>query len=314
MKPNDKIYVCGHRGMVGSAIVRQLTHQGFTNLVFKTHAELDLTNQAATHHFFETEKPNYVFLSAAKVGGIHANNTYRAEFLYENLMIAANVIDAAYRNNVSKLLFLGSSCIYPRLASQPISESALLTGPLEPTNEPYAIAKITGIKLIESYNLQYGTQFISAMPTNLYGPNDNYHPQNSHVIPALIRKFVEAKLSGVPEVVVWGSGTPIREFLHADDLAQACVFLMRHYQGNDPINIGCGEGITIKTLAELIKKTVRFEGQLRFDSNFPDGTPKKVLDISKISNLGWAPSVSLEDGLKLAIEDFKKTIPELQSK
>ena len=292
-----KIYVAGHRGMVGSAIVRRLQQEGYTNIVVRTSAELDLRNQAAVNDFFAAEKPDRVVLAAAKVGGIHANNTYRADFLYDNLMLEANVFKACYDYGVQKLLFLGSSCIYPKMAPQPLKEEYMLTGPLEPTNEPYAIAKIAGIKLAENYRRQYGMNFISAMPTNLYGPNDNYDLQNSHVLPALIRKFHEAKTSHAPSVTVWGTGTPLREFLHVDDLAEACVFLLREYNGADWLNIGVGEDISIRELAELVKEIVGFEGELIFDTSKPDGTPRKLMDVSKINALGWKAKIGLREGI-----------------
>lgn len=304
MKKTDKIYVAGHTGMVGSAIVDALTTRGFTNLVYRSSKELDLRNQTAVASFFSEEKPRYVFLAAAKVGGIIANNTYRADFLYDNLMIVSNIIHTAHKNAVTKLLFLGSSCIYPKMAPQPIKEEYLLTGPLEPTNEPYAIAKITGIKLCETYREQYGDNFISVMPTNLYGKNDNYHPENSHVLPALIRRFHEAKMQGLQEVMIWGSGTPRREFLFADDLADACVFLMENYNEKEIINIGCGADITIKELAILIKEITGFEGNLVFDTTKPDGTPRKLLDVTKLNNLGWYYKTELTNGIKIAYQDF----------
>ena len=304
MKKTDKIYVAGHTGMVGSAIVNVLINGGFTNLVYRTSKQLDLRNQTAVETFFYEEKPQYVFLAAAKVGGIIANNTYRADFLYDNLMIVSNIIHAAHKNAVAKLLFLGSSCIYPKMAPQPIKEAYLLTGPLEPTNEPYAIAKITGIKLCETYRQQYGANFISVMPTNLYGKNDNYHPENSHVLPALIRRFHEAKMQGLQEVVIWGSGTPLREFLFADDLADACLFLMQNYNEKEIINIGCGSDITIKELAILIKEITGFEGALVFDTTKPDGTPRKLLDVTKLNNLGWHYKTELKDGIQIAYQDF----------
>lgn len=304
MQKEDKIYIAGHRGMVGGAIHRCLVQQDHHNIVTQTSASLDLRNQAEVLRFFEQEKPSYVFLAAAKVGGIMANNTYRAEFLYDNLMIEANIIHAAYINGVKKLMFLGSSCIYPKMAPQPLKEDYLLTGPLEYTNEPYAIAKITGIKLCEAYRDQYGCNFISAMPTNLYGVGDNYHPQNSHVLPALIRKFHEAKESAAESVTVWGSGTPKREFLYADDLAEACVFLMKNYDGKQLVNIGTGEDLTIKELAELIRSVVDFPGEIVFDSSKPDGTPRKLMDVSKLHNLGWKHHTQLAEGVKLAYEDF----------
>ena len=304
MKKTDKIYVAGHTGMVGSAILKALVTRGFTNLVYRSSKELDLRNQTAVESFFSEEKPQYVFLAAAKVGGIVANNTYRADFLYDNLMIVSNIIHAAHKNAVIKLLFLGSSCIYPKMAPQPIKEEYLLTGPLEPTNEPYSIAKITGIKLCETYRDQYGSNFISVMPTNLYGKNDNYHPENSHVLPALIRRFHEAKMQGLQEVVIWGSGTPLREFLFADDLADACIFLMENYHEKEIINIGCGAEITIKELAVLIKEITGFEGNLVFDTTKPDGTPRKLLDVTKLNNLGWHYKTELRDGIQIAYQDF----------
>lgn len=290
--------------MVGSAIHRKLLSEGYTNLVTRTSSELDLRNQQAVTDFFVAEKPDYVFLAAAKVGGIIANNTYRADFLYENLAIQNNVIHQAYETGVKKLMFLGSSCIYPKLAPQPLKEEYLLTGLLEETNEPYAIAKIAGIKLCDAYRAQYNCNFISVMPTNLYGYNDNYHPQNSHVLPALIRKFHEAKVNGTPEVVIWGSGSPMREFLFADDLANACYFLMQNYNEPHLINIGTGEDLTIKDLALLVKKVTGFEGALTFDSTKPDGTPRKLMDVSKLHSLGWKHQVELEEGIHLAYQDF----------
>jgi len=304
LEKHSKIYVAGHRGMVGSAILRKLEKEGYSNLITRTSAELDLRDQQAVTAFFEREKPEYVFLAAAKVGGIVANNTYRADFLYENLSIQNNVIHLAYKTGVKKLMFLGSSCIYPKLAPQPLKEEYLLTGLLEETNEPYAIAKIAGIKMCDAYRAQYGCNFISVMPTNLYGYNDNYHPQNSHVLPALIRKFHEAKINGTAEVVVWGSGSPMREFLFADDLADACYFLMQTYNENHLINIGTGKDLTIKDLALLIKKVVGFEGTLTFDSSKPDGTPRKLMDVSKLHSLGWKHKVELEEGIQLAYKDF----------
>lgn len=304
MEKNSKVYVAGHRGMVGSAIYRKLQKEGFTNLVTQTSAELDLRDQQAVAAFFLAEKPDYVFLAAAKVGGIMANNTYRADFLYENLSIQNNVIHQSYVNGVKKLMFLGSSCIYPKLAPQPLKEEYLLTGLLEETNEPYAIAKIAGIKMCDAYRAQYGCNFISAMPTNLYGYNDNYHPQNSHVLPALIRKFDEAKRNGDSTVTIWGSGTPMREFLFADDLAEACYFLMQTYSEPHLINIGTGEDLTIKDLALLIQKVVGFEGELQFDASKPDGTPRKLMDVSKLHALGWKHQIELEEGLKLAYQDY----------
>jgi len=307
MNKSDKIYVAGHNGMVGSAIVRQLKSNGFTNLLVKPSKELDLTNQQAVNSFFETEKLDYVFLAAAKVGGIHANNVYRADFLYQNLMIEANVIHAAYLNKVTKLLFLGSSCIYPKMAPQPLKEEYLLTGFLESTNEPYAIAKIAGIKLCESYRRQYSCNFISAMPTNLYGPNDNYDLNNSHVLPALIRKFHTAKVENQLQVEIWGTGTPLREFLHVDDLAAACLFLMKNYNEELFVNVGSGIDISIKDLALLVKKTVGYKGDLVFNTSKPDGTPRKLMDVSRINQLGWKHNISLEDGIKTVYEEVKDT-------
>lgn len=296
--------MAGHRGMVGSAIYRKLQKEGYSNIITKTSSELDLRNQQAVADFFASEKPDYVFLAAAKVGGIVANNTYRADFLYENLAIQNNVIHQSYLNGVKKLMFLGSSCIYPKMAPQPLKEEYLLTGLLEPTNEPYAIAKIAGIKMCDAYRDQYGCNFISVMPTNLYGLNDNYHPENSHVLPALIRKFDEAKSNGSKEVVIWGTGLPMREFLYADDLADACYYLMENYSEPNLINIGTGEDLTIKDLALAVKKTVGFEGELVFDTSKPDGTPRKLMDVSKLHNLGWKHRIELEEGLKLAYADY----------
>jgi len=297
MELTSKIYIAGHRGMVGSAIYRRLRKDGFGNFVFRISDELDLRNQEAVTDFFKKEKPEYVFLAAAKVGGIMANNTYRAEFLYDNLMIQSNVIENSYRNGVKKLLFLGSSCIYPKLAPQPLKEDYLLTGLLEPTNEPYAIAKIAGIKMCDAYRSQYGCNFISVMPTNLYGPNDNYDLNNSHVLPALLRKFHDAKLNEQPEVIVWGSGSPLREFLHADDMADACVFLMKNYNEPGLINIGVGEDISIKDLAEMISEISGYKSKIVFDKTKPDGTPRKLMDVSKLSSLGWKASISLKEGI-----------------
>jgi GDP-L-fucose synthase len=308
MQPNDKIYVAGHRGMVGSAITRKLKKEGFSNFVTRTSAELDLKNQAATQAFFEKERPDYVFLAAAKVGGILANNNFRGEFLYDNLMIQSNTIDAAYRSGVKKLMFLGSSCIYPKLATQPLKEEYLLTGLLEHTNEPYAIAKIAGIKLCDAYRAQYGCNFISVMPTNLYGPNDNYDLNNSHVLPALVRKFYEAGKNGEPTVTLWGSGKPRREFLHADDLAEACFFLMQEYNDAGLINIGTGEDLEIKELALLIKKIAGYTGTLDYDLSKPDGTPRKLMDVTKIHSLGWKASISLEQGLRQVYAEFSKAM------
>ena len=304
MNTADKIYVAGHRGMVGSAIVRKLNKEGFVNIVTRTSADLDLRNQQGVNDFFEEEKPQFVFLAAAKVGGIMANNTYKAEFLYDNLMIEANIIQAAYKNDVEKLLFLGSSCIYPKLAPQPLQEESLLSGLLEPTNEAYAIAKIAGIKLCEYYREQYGCNYISGMPTNLYGPNDNYDLQNSHVLPALIRKFHTAKTSSAPTVTLWGSGSPKREFLHVDDLANACFHLMQSYNEKQFLNVGTGEDLTIRELAELTKKIVGYAGDIVWDSSKPDGTPRKLMDVSKVHSLGWVHEISLEDGIKRTYADF----------
>ncbi len=299
-----KIYVAGHRGMVGSAIVRQLQNDGYENIITRTSSALDLRRQEAVADFFATEKPDYVFLAAAKVGGILANNTYRAEFLYDNLMIEANIIHSAYVSGVTKLLFLGSSCIYPKLAPQPLREESLLTGLLEPTNEPYAIAKIAGIKLCEAYRSQYGCNFISAMPTNLYGPNDNYNLAGSHVLPALIRKFHEAKLNDAPEVEVWGTGSPRREFLHADDLANACVFLMETYDDELFVNIGTGTDVTIKELAELVREAVGYEGTIRWNTDKPDGTPRKLMDVSRLHNMGWHHTTEIKEGIERTYQDF----------
>jgi len=305
MNRADKIYVAGHRGMVGSAIVRKLEQQGFFNLVVKTSAELDLRNQKAVNDFGEEEKPSYVFLAAAKVGGIQANNIYRADFLYDNLMIEANIIHASHVNKVDKLLFLGSSCIYPKMAPQPLKEEYLLTDRLEYTNEPYAIAKITGIKMCENYRKQYGCNFISAMPTNLYGPNDNYDLNNSHVLPALLRKFHMAKKNGAESVEIWGSGSPKREFLHVDDLAEACFVLMQEYDGEEWFNIGTGEDISIKDLANTIKDVVGFEGELKFDATKPDGTPRKLMDVSKLHSVGWKHKIELKEGIKSVYNEVK---------
>lgn len=306
MLPDSKIYVAGHCGMVGSAIVRLLKDSGFSNIITRTSSKLDLRNQAAVNAFFEEEKPEFVFLAAAKVGGILANDMYRAEFLYDNLMIEANVIHVAYQHQVKKLLFLGSSCIYPKMADQPIKEEYLLTGALEPTNEPYAIAKIAGLKLCENYRKQHGCSFISAMPTNLYGVGDNYHLQNSHVLPALIRKFHLAKENGDTEVELWGSGTPKREFLYVDDLASACLFMMQNYDGTEYLNVGVGEDISIAELAEIIKEIVGFEGKIKWNTEMPDGTPRKLLDVSKLAAMGWKPTIELTEGIKLAYADFLK--------
>ncbi len=305
MEKNSKIYVAGHRGMVGSAILRGLRNNGFDNLIFRKSKELDLRDQAAVNEFFRKERPDYVFLAAAKVGGIMANNVYRADFLYENLMIQSNVIHAAYLNGVKKLMFLGSSCIYPKLAPQPLKEEYLLTGLLEPTNEPYAIAKIAGIKMCDAYRAQYGCSFISAMPTNLYGPNDNYDLQNSHVLPALIRKFLTAKKNGDPSVILWGTGTPLREFMHADDLADACLFLMDNFDEEGFVNVGTGVDLTIRDLSEMIKKIVGYEGDIIQDTTKPDGTPRKLMDVSKIHAMGWQHQISLEEGIKSVVEEVK---------
>jgi len=316
MNKDDKIYVAGHRGMVGSAIVRRLQAGGYHNIVTRTHAELDLTNQQAVSDFFDSENIDHVVLAAAKVGGIHANNTYPAEFIYQNLVVEANVVHQAWANGVQNLLFLGSSCIYPKFAEQPMREDSLLTGTLEPTNEPYAIAKIAGIKLCESYNRQHGTNYRSVMPTNLYGPGDNFDLQNSHVIPALMRKFHEARESGKPSVEVWGSGNAKREFLHVDDMANACVFVMElddnTYQANTQpmlshINVGSGEDLTIRELAELVKKVTGFQGEIVFNTTQPDGTPRKLLDVSRLKGMGWSPTIELEDGLRATYDWFCQT-------
>ena len=328
MHPQDKIYIAGHRGLVGTALMRNLRARGFTNFVTRTHAELDLTNQAAVETFFATEKPDYVFLAAAKVGGIHANNTYPAEFIRDNLAIQTNIIHAAYQNNVTRLLFLGSSCIYPKLAPQPMKEEHLLTSELEPTNRPYALAKIAGIEMCWSYNRQYGTQYLAVMPTNLYGPGDNYHPENSHVIPALIRRFHEAKVSGAPSVAIWGSGTPKREFLYSEDMADACVYLMNLpdeefarllWPAGSPlescnlglaplVNIGVGHDLTIRELAETVKEVVGYPGLIEFDASKPDGTPRKLMDVGRLNAMGWKASTSMQAGLAAAYRDFIATI------
>jgi GDP-L-fucose synthase len=305
MKKEAKIYVAGHRGMVGSAILRGLQKQGYDDLVFRKSAELDLRDQAKVQDFFKKERPKYVFLAAAKVGGILANNIYRADFLYENLMIQSNVIHAAYLSGVKKLMFLGSSCIYPKLAPQPMKEEYLLTGLLEHTNEPYAIAKIAGIKMCDAYRAQYGCNFISVMPTNLYGPNDNYDLQNSHVLPALIRKFLTAKKNNDESVVLWGTGAPLREFLHADDLADACLFLMQNFNEEGLVNIGTGVDLSIYNLAKMVQKTVGFKGKIVLDSTKPDGTPRKLMDVSKLHNLGWKHKIALEEGIKMVVEEVK---------
>ncbi len=304
MEKQSKIFIAGHRGMVGSAIVRKLQQEGYENLLVRTSSELDLRNQTAVDTFFKEQKPDYVFLAAAKVGGIVANNTYRGAFLYDNLMIQSNVIHAAYKNNVKKLLFLGSSCIYPKFAEQPIREEYLLTGTLEPTNEPYAIAKIAGLKMCEAYRQQYGADFISAMPTNLYGPNDNYDLKNSHVLPALLRKMIVAKRTQQPQVEIWGTGTPRREFLHVDDLADASFYLMQHYSEAGWVNVGVGTDVSIKELAELIKEIVGFEGSLYFDADKPDGTPRKLLDCSRIHQMGWKARIELKEGIQRVYEEI----------
>ena len=304
MNKDSKIYVAGHRGMVGSAIVRELQRQGYGNIVTRTHAQLDLTRQEAVESFFAEERPEYVFLAAAKVGGIVANQSAPADFMYQNMVLEMNVIHSAWRNGCKKLQFLGSSCIYPRLAPQPMPESCLLTSSLEQTNEAYALAKISGLKYCEYLNRQYGTDYISVMPTNLYGPNDNYHPEHSHVLPAMIRRFHEAKVAGDPEVVCWGDGSPLREFLYVDDLANLCVFLMNHYSGNETVNAGTGKEITIKALAELVARTVGYEGTIRWDTNRPNGTPRKLLDVSKATRLGWTYKTELDEGIRMAYNDF----------
>jgi GDP-L-fucose synthase len=305
MNLKDKIYIAGHRGMVGSAILRQLKAEGYTNFVLKTSAELDLRNQQAVADFFENEKPDYVFLAAAKVGGIIANSTYRGDFIYENLMIQNNVIHQSYINNVKKLMFLGSSCIYPKMAPQPLKEEYILTGELESTNEPYAIAKIAGIKMCDAYRDQFGCNFISVMPTNLYGPNDNYDLKNSHVLPAMLRKFIIAKRNNEASVTIWGTGNPKREFLHANDLAEACLFLMKNYNDSGLVNIGIGYDISILELAHLVKKTVGFEGDILMDITKPDGTPRKLMDVSKLNGLGWKAKITLEEGIQKVYEEIK---------
>lgn len=304
MEKDAKIYVAGHRGMVGSAIVRALEKQGYHNIITRTHKELDLLRQADVERFFAEEKPEYVFLAAAKVGGIVANSNALADFMYENMIMEMNVIHSAWQNGVKKLEFLGSSCIYPKMAPQPISESSLLTSSLEPTNEAYALAKISGLKYCEYLNRQYGTDYISAMPTNLYGPNDNYHPTHSHVLPALIRRFHEAKENGLTEVTCWGTGEPLREFLYVDDLADACVFLMNHYSGNETVNVGTGKELTIKELTELVAEIIGYEGKINWDTSKPNGTPRKLLDVSKLKDLGWTYQTELKDGIRLAYDDF----------
>ncbi|MCW7472006.1 GDP-fucose synthetase [Leptospira levettii] len=310
MQKQSKIYVAGHKGLVGSAIVKILNQNGFFNVIGKSHSEMDLQNQSQVLEFFQKEKPEYVFLAAAKVGGIHANNTYPAEFIFSNLQIQNNIIDASYRFGIKKLCFLGSSCIYPKFAKQPMDEGQLLDGKLEPTNEPYAVAKIAGIVMCQSYNRQYGTNFISVMPTNLYGPGDNYHPENSHVLPALIRRFHEAKMNKLPEVVIWGTGKPLREFLYSEDMARACVFLMDNYdvtgdpKGGEHVNVGSGIEVSIKELAETVKEVVGYQGNLVFDLTKPDGTPRKLLDVSKLHKMGWKHQVELRDGVSFAYQDY----------
>ncbi len=305
MKKSTKIYIAGHRGMVGSAIEHKLRSEGYINIIARTSSELDLRNQQAVNNFFEKEKPEYVILAAAKVGGIYANNTFRAEFIYDNIMMEANIIHAAHMHMVEKLLFLGSSCIYPKMSPQPIKEEYLNSGYLEPTNQPYAIAKIAGIEMCDSYRAQYGCNFISAMPTNLYGTNDNYHPENSHVLPALIRRIILAKKNNDPSVVIWGTGTPRREFMHVDDLADACFFLLQNYDEPGHVNIGWGSDVSIKQVAETIANEVDYKGTLEFDTTKPDGTPRKLLDTTKINNLGWKPSISLQEGIRMTIEEVK---------
>jgi GDP-L-fucose synthase len=305
MEKSAKIYIAGHRGMVGSAIERKLNAEGYHNIIHRSSVDLDLRNQQAVNTFFDLERPDYVILAAAKVGGIHANNTYRAEFIYDNLMMEANIIHASYLKKVKKLLFLGSSCIYPKMAPQPLKEEYLLSGYLEATNQPYAIAKLAGIEMCDSYRAQYGCNFISAMPTNLYGTNDNYHPENSHVLPALIRRIILAKKNNDPVVTIWGTGTPRREFMHVDDLANACYFLLQNYNEAGLVNIGWGEDISIKELAEMIAAEVGYTGALEFDTTKPDGTPRKLMDTNKINNLGWKPSIKLTDGIRRTIEEVK---------
>lgn len=309
MHKDSKIFVAGHKGMVGSAIVRMLESQGYSNIITVDKREIDLTSQAETNIFFNSNEPEYVFLAAAKVGGIHANRAYKASFIYNNLMIQTNVMSAAWSSGVKKLLFLGSSCIYPKHCPQPIREEYLMTGALEPTNDAYAIAKIAGIKMCQSYNEQYGTDFISAMPTNLYGPNDNYDLENSHVLPAMIRKFHEAKLSGKESVEIWGTGTPKREFLYVDDLAEACLFLMNEYSGSEIVNVGTGEDVTIAELAHGVSKVVGYEGRIEFNPEMPDGTPRKLLDVSKMKSMGWTAKTGLREGIEKAYSDFQKKIP-----
>ena len=308
MNKHDKVYIAGHRGMVGSAIRRKLEKEGFDNLILKSSKELDLRDQHAVKTFFETEKPDYVFLAAAKVGGIFANDTYRADFIYENLMIESNIIYSAWKTNVTKLMFLGSSCIYPRMAPQPLKEEYLLTGTLESTNEPYAIAKIAGIKLCDAFRAQYGCNFISAMPTNLYGPNDHYDLKNSHVLPALIRKFYEAKINNESSVTIWGTGTPKREFLHVDDMAEACIFLMKNYDEPGLVNVGVGTDLSIRELAEMIAGIVGYKGDIEHDLSKPDGTPRKLMDVSKLTSLGWQAKISLEDGIRSVFSEYETSL------
>jgi GDP-L-fucose synthase len=308
MQPSSKIFIAGHNGLVGSALTRKLREKGFSNLLERSRLELDLTNQHAVELFFADEKPEYVFLAAAKVGGIYANSTFPAEFIFSNMQVQMNIINASWKYKVKKMLFLGSSCIYPKLAPQPMSEDALLSGKLESTNEPYALAKIAGIVMCQSYNRQYGTNFISVMPTNLYGPNDNYHPLNSHVLPALIRRFHEAKAAGSPKVTIWGTGNPTREFLYSDDLADACIFLMEKHNGNDIVNIGSGKEVTIRELAMTVKKAVGYVGEVDFDVTKPDGTPRKLLDCSKLHAMAWRHTIELEEGIKLAYQDFVRML------
>jgi GDP-L-fucose synthase len=308
MEKNSKIFIAGHRGMVGSGLDRKLRKEGYNNIITRNSIELDLRNQQEVNDFFQKEKPEYVFLAAAKVGGIHANNTYRAEFVYNNIMIEANVIHAAYLNKVTKLLFLGSSCIYPKMAPQPLKEEYLLSGYLEPTNQPYAIAKIAGIEMCNSYRAQYGCNFISAMPTNLYGTNDNYHPENSHVLPALLSRIVNAKEKNEKNVVIWGTGNPKREFMHVDDLADACLFLINNYSEEGAVNIGVGEDVSIKELAETLAKIIDYQGELIFDINKPDGTPRKLMDVSKINTMGWRSKIGLVDGLNKTIAEYRLTL------
>jgi GDP-L-fucose synthase len=308
MEKTSKIFIAGHNGLVGSALVRKLREKGFDNLLLKPRSELDLTNQHAVEVFFAGEKPEYVFLAAAKVGGIYANNTFPAEFIFSNMQVQMNIINESWKYKVKKMLFLGSSCIYPKLAPQPMPEDSLLSGKLEPTNEPYALAKIAGIVMCQSYNRQYGTNFISVMPTNLYGRNDTYHPLNSHVLPALIRRFHEAKVSGAPKVTIWGTGNPTREFLYSDDLADACIFLMEKHNGNDIVNIGSGKEVTIRELALTVKKVVAYDGEIDFDVSKPDGTPRKLLDCSKLHAMGWRHKTELEEGIGLAYQDFVKML------